>query len=304
MTDRTTEVPRGPAIGGAVALVTGAGAGIGAALAAELVVRGAAVVVLADLDADAATETCERILASHAASGSVRPPVLVPVDLDVADAHALRGLVARIESEHGRLDVVCSNAGIGTGAGVEAPSRSGSGLGREPHGARACGGRRAARDAPAGTRSVPAHVLRGGLLTVAGDAPYAVTKHAAVALAEWLAMTYGGPRHHRHGALPARCGDRDAGIGGPARDALRPGDRTGPHAEEVAAQRSTRSRPGRCSRCRIPRSSAWSRRASPTGAAGWPGSARRSRTSVVGRSIERTPTSSPPRAATPRMEHR
>jgi short-subunit dehydrogenase len=30
-----------------------------------------------------------------------------------------------------------------------------------------------------------------GLLTVAGDAPYAVTKHAAVALAEWLALTYG-----------------------------------------------------------------------------------------------------------------
>jgi NAD(P)-dependent dehydrogenase (short-subunit alcohol dehydrogenase family) len=150
------------------------------------------VIVLADLDADAAVQACERILAERAAAGSVEMPTLVPVRLDVADAHALRGVVARIEVEHGRLDLVCSNAGIGTGAGVEAPTAVWQrawdvNLMAHVHAAEA---------------ALPGMLERGrgaflhtcsaaGLLTVAGDAPYAVTKHAAVAFAEWLAMTYG-----------------------------------------------------------------------------------------------------------------
>jgi NAD(P)-dependent dehydrogenase (short-subunit alcohol dehydrogenase family) len=184
---------QGLSVVGAVALVTGAGAGIGAALAAELAARGARVVVLADLDADAAARTCERVLGARAAAGSVEPPTLVPIGLDVADAEALRGVVARIEAEHGRIDLVCSNAGIGTGAGVEAPTAVWQrawdvNLMAHVHAADA---------------ALPGMLERGrgaflhtcsaaGLLTVAGDAPYAVTKHAAVAFAEWLAMTYGG----------------------------------------------------------------------------------------------------------------
>ena len=175
----------GFAVAGRVALVTGAGSGIGAALAAALVDRGAAVVILADLDAVAAASIAEALHRPGATQ-------VIAVALDVADATALRALVARIESEHGRLDLVCSNAGIGTGAGVEAPI---------PLWQRAWDVNLMAH-VHAADAALPGMLDRGegaflhtcsaaGLLTIAGDVPYAVTKHAAVAFAEWLALTYG-----------------------------------------------------------------------------------------------------------------
>ncbi len=175
----------GFAVAGRVALVTGAGSGIGAALAAALVDRGAAVVILADLDAVAAASIAEALHRPGATE-------VIAVALDVADATALRALVARIESEHGRLDLVCSNAGIGTGAGVDAPV---------PLWQRAWDVNLMAH-VHAADAALPGMLDRGegaflhtcsaaGLLTIAGDAPYAVTKHAAVAFAEWLALTYG-----------------------------------------------------------------------------------------------------------------
>ena len=174
----------GFAVAGRVALVTGAGSGIGAALAAALVDRGAAVVILADLDAVAAASIAEALHRPGATE-------VIAVTLDVADATALRALVARIESEHGRLDLVCSNAGIGTGAGVDAPV---------PLWQRAWDVNLMAH-VHAADAALPGMLDRGegaflhtcsaaGLLTIAGDAPYAVTKHAAVAFAEWLALTY------------------------------------------------------------------------------------------------------------------
>jgi len=184
----TREGPAGFEVADAVVLVTGAGAGIGAALAAEVVARGAAVVILADLDPEAAAAAGQRIRAAAGGRGGE----IVAVGLDVADADALRSLIERIESEHGRLDLVCSNAGIGTGAGVEAPTALWQrawdvNLMAHVHAADAAlpGMLRRGRGAFLHTCSA------AGLLTVAGDAPYAVTKHAAVAFAEWLAITYG-----------------------------------------------------------------------------------------------------------------
>jgi len=175
----------GFAVAGCVALVTGAGSGIGAALAAELVAREAAVIVLADLDVDTARATA----ATLRASGTT---LLTAVALDVADGVALRRLVATIEAEHGRLDLVCSNAGVGTGAGIEAPvavwQRAWDvNLMAHVHAADAAIPGMLARRSGAFLHTCSA----AGLLTVAGDAPYAVTKHAAVAFAEWLALTYG-----------------------------------------------------------------------------------------------------------------
>jgi NAD(P)-dependent dehydrogenase (short-subunit alcohol dehydrogenase family) len=190
MSDAAFGGATGFAVVDAVVLVTGAGAGIGEALAAEAVVRGASVVVLADLDPDAADSAARRV---RSVAGPDAAVSIAAVALDVADAAALRGLVEHITSEHGRLDLVCSNAGIGTGAGVQAPTAMWQrawdvNLMAHVHAADAVlpGMLERGRGALLNTCSA------AGLLTVAGDAPYAVTKHAAVAFAEWLAMTYGG----------------------------------------------------------------------------------------------------------------
>ena len=99
--------------------------------------------------------------------------------------------VARATEAYGPIDLFCSNAGIGVPGGVEASGRRlAAHLGDQRPGAHL---RRPA--------VLPGMLARGegyllqtasaaGLLTQIGSAPYAVTKHAAVALAEWLAMTH------------------------------------------------------------------------------------------------------------------
>lgn len=178
--------PTGLAVEGSVALVTGAGGGIGAALAAALVAREAAVVVVSDLDVAAA----ERVAGELTGRSATR---ISAVRLDVADGDAVRSTVAAVEREHDRLDLVCSNAGIGTAGGVDAPVtlwQRAWDINVMAH-------------VHAADAALPGMLERGsgaflntcsaaGLLTVAGDAPYAVTKHAAVAFSEWLALTYGG----------------------------------------------------------------------------------------------------------------
>ena len=90
-----------------VILITGGGRGIGAATASELARRGA-LPVLADLDPEA--------LAGTAAAISPSP---LTIDLDVTDAQACEEAVARVLEEHGRLDVVWANAGIGSGGPLQ-----------------------------------------------------------------------------------------------------------------------------------------------------------------------------------------
>ena len=85
------------------ALVTGAGSGIGRALAAALVGRGSTVVV-ADLDAAAA----DRVSAELG-------PLAVPAQVDVRDRDAVRELVERTDRDHGGLDLLINNAGTGVG---------------------------------------------------------------------------------------------------------------------------------------------------------------------------------------------
>ncbi len=97
--------PYGGHFTGAVAVVTGAGSGIGRALSHALVGAGATV-VLADLDLDAAGVAADEVGGEAAA-------------LDVTDAQAVRRLIEGTAERHGRLDVVCNNAGIGAGGPVE-----------------------------------------------------------------------------------------------------------------------------------------------------------------------------------------
>jgi NADP-dependent 3-hydroxy acid dehydrogenase YdfG len=87
-------------------IVTGGAAGIGAALAAEMVGNGAHV-VLADRDTERVEATCAALAIPVTGGGSARA-----VTLDVRDASAVRELVADVGARHGRLDFMFNNAGI------------------------------------------------------------------------------------------------------------------------------------------------------------------------------------------------
>ncbi|HEX2849895.1 MAG TPA: SDR family oxidoreductase, partial [Acidimicrobiales bacterium] len=160
-------------------VVTGGGNGIGRALARRFAAEGARGVVVADLDAAAAAAVAEEI-------GGTAVPTNVAVEDDV------RALVEAAESAYGPIDLFCSNAGIATGGGVEAPNDDWQRIWDVNLMAHVYAARHV----------LPGMLARGegyllntasaaGLLSQIGSAPYAVTKHAAVALAEWLSITYG-----------------------------------------------------------------------------------------------------------------
>ncbi|MGB8384288.1 MAG: SDR family oxidoreductase [Dermatophilaceae bacterium] len=94
-----------------IAIVTGGASGIGKALVAELVRRGDTVVV-ADIAASAAEMTAKEL--TDRGSG-----VAVAAVMDVSDGDAVEHLVAQVEHEHGPLDLMVNNAGIGVGGPVE-----------------------------------------------------------------------------------------------------------------------------------------------------------------------------------------
>lgn len=102
---RRRQIPSGR-YAGKIAIVTGGGSGIGAALGDALVTAGA-IVVLADLDGPAAQKVAIGLSSPGARSGSARG-----VELDVTDAAAVQTLVDEVVAEHGRLDLMFNNAGI------------------------------------------------------------------------------------------------------------------------------------------------------------------------------------------------
>jgi NAD(P)-dependent dehydrogenase (short-subunit alcohol dehydrogenase family) len=163
------------------AVVTGAGSGIGEALARRLAAEGAQVVVN-DLDAAAVA----RVAASIGA---------LPAPGDAASETGVAALVALARAELGGIDLFCANAGVGTGGGPEAPEHDWELAWQVNVMAHV----RAARlllpewlsRGPTGTGHFLATVSAAGLLTMPGAAPYSVTKHGALAFAEWLSITYG-----------------------------------------------------------------------------------------------------------------
>src|SRR5664280_1540547 len=101
---------------GATAVVTGAASGIGRSLAAELVDRGATVLV-ADIDGEAAEATAVD-LPRRAGTGARAHGSALPATVDVTDAGALSQSVGRFAAEHGGLDFMFNNAGIAVGGEV------------------------------------------------------------------------------------------------------------------------------------------------------------------------------------------
>lgn len=162
-----------------VVVVTGGGNGIGAAMCRRFADEGAAAVVVADLDGDAAGRVAADI------GGRA-------VTVDVADGAQTQALVDSTRAEHGRIDLFCANAGIGVNGGVEVPDE----------GWQRSWDVNVMAHVHAAVALLPDWLARGegyllhtasaaGLLTNVGTAPYSVTKHAVVGLAEWLAMTHG-----------------------------------------------------------------------------------------------------------------
>jgi NAD(P)-dependent dehydrogenase (short-subunit alcohol dehydrogenase family) len=95
---------------GSVAVVTGAGAGIGRALAMEAARRGAKVVV-SDVEVDAAVGVADEITRSGGEA--------LPVFCDVTDAASIDALAATTVSSFGQVNLVCANAGVGAGGTIE-----------------------------------------------------------------------------------------------------------------------------------------------------------------------------------------
>lgn len=164
---------------GGVVVVTGGAGGIGAALARRFVDDGAAAVVVADRDGEAAAGVAAEVGAEH-------------VRCDVTDPAAVADLVSSTVARHGRLDLFCSNAGVTTDEGIDADDarwRASFGVNvmAHVHAARAL--LPVASEQGGGVRLLVT-ASAAGLLVHPSDAPYTATKHAAVGLAEWLAVAH------------------------------------------------------------------------------------------------------------------
>ena len=164
-----------------VVLVTGGANGIGRALCERFVAEGARSVAVVDLDAKASLEVAQA-LGDRA----------IGLAADVSREDDVMSAVRVTEERFGPIDLMVSNAGIGTAAGIDAPNDAWQ----------AIWGVNVMAHVYAARAVIPGMVARGegyilntasaaGLLTNIGDAAYTVTKHAAVGFAEWLAITYG-----------------------------------------------------------------------------------------------------------------
>lgn len=168
----------------AVTVVTGGASGIGRAIAHRLADDGAGAVVVIDINSSGVNEVAAELTASGTrASGLV---------VDMRDQTAIETAIDHIETEVGPIDLWCGNAGVGANGGVELDNDVWDfnwdvNVMAHVMTARVLVPRWIER----GSGHLLLTASAAGLLTNLGTAPYAVTKHACVALAEWIAITYG-----------------------------------------------------------------------------------------------------------------
>lgn len=162
-----------------IIVVTGAASGIGRAMCIRYAAEGAKSIVCVDRDEIGAQETANQI------NGTA-------IKVDVSSEDQIKAMIDQVEGEIGPIDLFCSNAGISVAGGVEVPNDDWQRIWDI----------NVMSHVWAARHLVPLMSARGGgyllntssaagLLNQIGSAPYGVTKHAAVGLAEWMAMTYG-----------------------------------------------------------------------------------------------------------------
>lgn len=162
-----------------VVIITGGGSGIGEAMARRIAEESPTAIVLGDIDSESVAIVAKETGADYRV-------------LDVADEEANRRLIESVEKTHGTVDLFCANAGYAIVGDEQTRAEEWDRMWQvnvmsHVHAAKAL---------------IPVWVARGegyflstasaaGLLTNLKAAQYSVTKHAAIALAEWLAITYG-----------------------------------------------------------------------------------------------------------------
>ena len=170
-----------------VVVVTGAASGIGRGLCYRFAAEGPKGIVVSDYNAEGAAQVAKDI-------GGLAIPA------DVSKEAEIKNLVEMTTQHYGPIDLFCSNAGIPAAGGAEAPDSVWQ----------QCWDIHVMAHVWAARAVLPSMIERGGgyllqtgsaggLLTTLGQAPYAVTKHAAVAFAEYLAIT------HAHQNIKVSC---------------------------------------------------------------------------------------------------
>ncbi len=162
-----------------VVIVTGAGNGIGRALCRRMAVEDPRAIIVSDYDGDAAATVAREIRATS-------------FECDVSDEDQVRDLVKFAKSEFGRIDIFCSNAGITAKGGTDVSNDQWQNM----WDVNVMSHMYAARHVvPIMLRQGEGCLLQtisaAALVTEIGSAPYSVTKRAALAFAEWLAVQHG-----------------------------------------------------------------------------------------------------------------
>ena len=163
-----------------IVVITGGGSGIGKAMAARFIAEGTRQVVVVDVNADNANAVAKDL-------GCIAMAADVACEADIVR------VIDETEKSIGPIDLFCSNAGVGLAPRIDSPNsewQQSWEINTMAH-------------VYAARHLLPAMIARGGgyflntssaagLLNQIGGAGYAVTKHAAVGFAEWLAI------HHAH----------------------------------------------------------------------------------------------------------
>jgi NAD(P)-dependent dehydrogenase (short-subunit alcohol dehydrogenase family) len=163
-----------------IIVITGAGSGIGRALAVRFHAEGAKKIVAVDINLSNAQDTADMV------NG-------VAMMADVAKEDDISRVIEETEAKIGAIDLFCSNAGVAIGESIDSPNSEWQ----------ASWDINVMSHVYAARHLVPRMVTRGGgyflntssaagLLNQIGGSAYGVTKHAAVGFGEWLAI------HHKH----------------------------------------------------------------------------------------------------------